>query len=720
MSDSPFRMTVDLNVLDHLADGLYSSVAAVLTEAVANAWDADATRVTIDLAIEQDRISIEDDGVGMDVAAVNERYLRVGYRRRAEGDATPGGRSVMGRKGIGKLSLFSIADLIEIQTKAADTEPAGLRIAAEALRQAMASRSPEYKPESITVPDDAFVAGHGTRITVTSLKHARLREVAPESLRRRLARRFSIIGSAGFQVHVNGTAVTIADREDLRFVEYLWRFRDTVVETGLCQHLKQTTELPAGAADWDPAWRLRGWIGTVDKPRRLATPEGNLNSVIVIARGRLVDEDVLGRVSGAEVYTKYLTGQVEADFLDASDVADIVTSNRQRLIEDDARLGRLLTFLRTSIRTIADAWTNLRTQQRTGELRERFPRVGEWLDQLPSGWRTKAEALLKRIAVMDVGGDEEEQESSQRTLLRHAIYGFERLRLRGDAEELEQALAQGVDALLRLLADRDSLEAAFYSDIVSNRLHVISELNRLVDVNSRERVLQDYLFDHLWLLDPAWERATGSEAMEKRLRLLAPFREDAETLEKYGRIDIRYRTIAAKHVIVELKRASVRPDIYELARQGASYVDALRDTLAPEEKDRAAIEVVFVVGPTPTDTSERIENAMNSVAPGSRIVTYQLLTSRAQAAYAAYLVGAREADRIAGMFDPSAAEAPEGTGTSMAGAGGDGIGPDGARTASEGHGRPPAEKSATKRGRGVKKRSGQRRRGKKKPSRKKK
>jgi hypothetical protein len=39
-----FEMTVDLNVLDHLGINLYSNIAAVLTEAVANAWDADASR----------------------------------------------------------------------------------------------------------------------------------------------------------------------------------------------------------------------------------------------------------------------------------------------------------------------------------------------------------------------------------------------------------------------------------------------------------------------------------------------------------------------------------------------------------------------------------------------------------------------------------------------------------------------------------------------------
>ena len=37
--------------------------------------------------------------------------------------------------------------------------------------------------------------------------------------------------------------------------------------------------------------------------------------------------------------------------------------------------------------------------------------------------------------------------------------------------------------------------------------------------------------------------------------------------EKHGRVDIRYRTVAGKHVpIVELKRAGVRTDLYELGQ----------------------------------------------------------------------------------------------------------------------------------------------------------
>ena len=440
--DNRFRMTIDLNVLDHLADGLYSSVAAVVTETVANAWDADATEVNIELGINDDRIVIRDNGIGMDTDAINDHYLRVGYRRRVEGDTTSRGRPVMGRKGIGKLSLLSIANIIEIQSAADGAERAALRIVAGDLRHAMESGEAEYTPEEIAVDEESVLSAHGTCIKITSLKRERLRDMATDSLRRRLARRFSIIGSDDFKVFVDGTEVTSADREDLKFVQYLWVFGETEVDTTACEELTHTNSLNDRLPTWDPDWTVRGWIGTVDRPRRLATPEGNLNSIIALARGRLVDEDLMGRIAGAEVYTNYLTGQIEADFLDLTSEGDIVTSNRQRVIEDDARVAALVDFLRRELRTIADRWNSLRATDKVSELQERFPRVSDWIETLPEGWSGKAEKLLERIATMDVGQEGEEEEA-QRTLLRHAVFGFERLRLRGDAEELEIALAEG-------------------------------------------------------------------------------------------------------------------------------------------------------------------------------------------------------------------------------------------------------------------------------------
>ena len=80
MPKAKYRMTLSLNVLNHLGLNLYSNVSAVLSEVVANAWDADAEKVTI--KITQDSIIITDNGHGMNLSDVNEKFLTVGMQSR--------------------------------------------------------------------------------------------------------------------------------------------------------------------------------------------------------------------------------------------------------------------------------------------------------------------------------------------------------------------------------------------------------------------------------------------------------------------------------------------------------------------------------------------------------------------------------------------------------------------------------------------------------------
>lgn len=120
MSDE-YTLTVDVATVDSLGRNLYSNAAAVLSEFVANAWDADANTVSIDYNPDDGTgsISITDDGCGMDVDTLNSRFLTVGYRKRnEEGDESPLlHRKYMGRKGIGKLSAFSLADSMRVESK---------------------------------------------------------------------------------------------------------------------------------------------------------------------------------------------------------------------------------------------------------------------------------------------------------------------------------------------------------------------------------------------------------------------------------------------------------------------------------------------------------------------------------------------------------------------------------------------------------------------------
>lgn len=67
-----------------------------------------------------------------------------------------------------------------------------------------------------------------------------------------------------------------------------------------------------------------------------------------------------------------------------------------------------------------------------------------------------------------------------------------------------------IDKLLAILAHRDSLEASLYRDIVKSRPDAGKDFQGIADDNAKESVPQKYPFDHLWLLDLAWERATAA------------------------------------------------------------------------------------------------------------------------------------------------------------------------------------------------------------------
>ena len=647
---SPYEMTVDLNVVEHLGINLYSNIAAVLTEAVANAWDADAEQVEIEVDPNHKWIAISDDGVGMSVADINDKYLRVGYRRRDDG--TDGSvtakrkRPVMGRKGLGKLSLFSIANVIDVQS-AKNGEAHGLRMTVEGIRQSLERGDRSYRPEPL--PREEIEVSQGTRIVLKEIKRTRLTP-GVTALRMRLARRFSIIGELHrFRVAIDGESITAADRGDLSIAQFLWAFGDYQPPPSAIPNVVESEHLPERSPDWEKSWAVRGWLGTARKPKQLDSKEaGNLNGIVVFARGRLFHENILDKVNDGRLYTKYLTGQIEAEFLDRDDRPDIATSDRQRIQEDDPRYEALLSFLRSSLSLVEKRWTDWRRKHEVKRAKEVSPALGEWLATLPEGHKATAEKLIARLSALPIDEDDD-----RKLLYRHGILAFERMRLRGSTTEFVDNL-ENVDKLLRVLADRDALEAALYRDIVKSRLEAVREFQGLVDKNVIEKVLQQYLFDHLWLLDPAWERATGSELIESRLREVGVITDDLTEKEKLSRVDIAYRTNAGKHIIVELKRAGRALKLLDLVAQGQTYVDKLKKILLKQVDGFPDIEVVFVLGKPiqeQADNPERLKASMTAVSPGSRVIYYDTLIRGAEEAYSEYLKASKKLDLLEGIVE---------------------------------------------------------------------
>jgi len=359
VSESPkYELSFSLNVLNHLGIGLYSNIPAVLSEMVANAWDAGATQVHI--SILQDEIVIDDNGRGMSFDEINQRFLRVGYQKRRDEltiRANEIDRHVMGRKGIGKLSVFSIANIAEIQTCNA-TEKNGFLMSLAEIEDGINKGSLQYHPQAISKID----ISRGTRIILRDIRQP-LMGVESE-LRTNLARRFSIIESeTNFGVFVNGVAISLRDRNYYENIQFLWCLGDESQKyVYRCPNAKQVTRLD-NVVDAIKGYKISGWVATVFKPKDI---EDSHHAISIFAHGKLIQENILADIQDARLYAQYLIGEIDADFMDADDESDIVTSDRQRINQNDPRYAQLRQFIvKEILKKIVDAWDNLRKKHAT-------------------------------------------------------------------------------------------------------------------------------------------------------------------------------------------------------------------------------------------------------------------------------------------------------------------------------------------------------------------
>ena len=654
----PFQLSIDLSVLKHLGINLYSNVPAVLSEIVANAWDADASEVRIHWNQELETIVIKDDGVGMTREQVNRRFLTVGYRRR---EAQPGltpihKRSPMGRKGIGKLSLFSIAGEIDVETSH-DGAVSAFRMRLEdiekEIRQAEQEKRPaRYRPREIG--DSDYARRHGTRITLRDLRRRQTIR-SPRYLKQRVARRFSIIGpEQDFNVYVNGDEVQPRDRGYYDKVQYLWTYGEHAKISQLCDQKEQHQRRP-DVVNLD-GLRITGWLGTVKEAKNLKDDEGdNINQVAVFVRGKVAQEDLLGDFAERGVYAGYLIGDLHVEELDQYDGEgeedeDAATTSRQQVVEGDPRYQEIRRLIQAELRHVQLCWAEWRPKFGISEAK-RVPEVGMWLDSLKPAERREAERWIGRIYRYKFNS-----EMTRTELLKHTILAFEIYRAKGNLQMLSEISDESWSDVLRVIGDFDTLEETLYGQIVRQRIGVIEKLEMLTEDDEIEKVIQRYLFEHLWLLDPAWERADGTEVMEKAIKtIFGDVDKSLSMEERKGRLDIQYRKTAGQHVIIELKRPGRVISLREvLSAQIGPYYDRVMEALDQHGDSDGTVDIVLVVGRLPKEWSNEGERkrALDSLKPyRARVMFYRHLLRDAKRAYADYLEKRNDRDSLRLIID---------------------------------------------------------------------
>jgi hypothetical protein len=646
-SEPRYQLTIDLNTLNHLGIGLYSNIPAVISETVANAWDADASTVEITIDANKKTITIGDDGRGMTREDINEKYLKVGYRKRDnEPTITQKNRKVMGRKGIGKLSLFSIAETIEVHSvksneKGRPMEKNGFVMNTKAIEAAIKAKK-SYYPKPVDKTNISITKG--TKLILSDLKKGI--QTTESFLRTRLARRFSIIGEeCDFSVVVNGKPISIEDRDYFDKVQYLWTVGDDGKRyLSFCKNASKNQHID-GIVNKEKDYLLTGWIGTFDEQKSIE--EGN-NTIVVLARGKLIHEDILKDLKEGGIFTKYLIGEIRADFLDLDDEEDIATSDRQNLKENAPRFIELKRYVQERLlKTIQSKWGDWRREEAEQKALEN-PVIKQWFEELGPGNKKYARKLFSVIESFPI-----EDPGYKKELYKHGILAFETLALKDNLEALDRVTLNGdFDLITAIFSDMDELEAVHYWQITKNRVEVLKKFEKVAS-SAKEKIIQKHIFDHLWLLDPSWERASTDEKMEESVvREWKKLNAKLTREEKKGRIDIRYRTAAGKHIIIELKKYNRSVTVTELVEQITKYRRALEKCVEKAFPGKPQIiEAICILGSAPMPQDEDKRNREILRAADARYITYDELIQQTRDSYRDYLEKQKEISRIQSLID---------------------------------------------------------------------
>jgi len=360
--DDQFTFNISLAVLNSLGRNLYRNFITILGEAISNSWDADANNVRITIDKEKSEMIVVDDGEGMSSSDFRNKFLRIGYSKRAKKSNSQKGRPYIGRKGIGKLALLSCADRIVIVTKKSGEIATGGVIDNSELDKAIQDDKDHesYKLGKLSDKDIKLLdkMGHGTLIKFIGLKNGIINTL--DNIRKSIALyfRFSLVDES-FKIYVNDNEINLGDVKDLTDkTQFVWSINnnshDSFVQTLLKRSIKNDNRTINK--------NINGFIASVEKPRDLnILGTGEKVGVDLFVNGRLRERDILKHIQSARVPESYLYGQIHYNDLDGDEV-DRFTSSREGIVSDDALFLELLESIKSVIKSIIDQWDEWRIE----------------------------------------------------------------------------------------------------------------------------------------------------------------------------------------------------------------------------------------------------------------------------------------------------------------------------------------------------------------------
>lgn len=584
--------------------GLYSKILSV----VANCWDAGAKEVFIQVPSAADykqatsQIIVRDTGHGMSLDEVQQAYLVLGRNRRKVGgeevelaldfrngeptqdsvaDVTslPKKRRVMGRKGIGKLAGFGLAQQMTVTTWKGKSGVEFYLNLRELKLDDNASENVPIKWKWITPKPDHGQSG--TIVSMQILKHKTAIDVS--KLRMSLARRFSRTVTGEMTIKVNGFELPDPTPDlDLR---------EPPKDEGKPEMVEE--KLTDGNV-------VRYWYGFATK----LIHERELRGFTILVNGKVAQAppfffDVEATASGQHS-TKYVIGGIEADFIDigTDDESDLVSTDRQEIDWEAEKVEALRTWGQKLARKVLSDCAEFRGKKTKDEVLK-DPDLAKRIARLDRGSQKEINRFLGIL------GNRDEDKDRTLELAGSLVRAYEFRQFHDVIEDIEKAAndPNRLAEMLRQLSDWKVLESRAILEIVKGRLEILDKFEKMLCNDAPETAsaknpenMHDLLAANPWLLNPEWqvlaeEKAITTQLREWGLRDLPDYK---------GRYDFLALGGDGLLVIIEIKRPEHPAEHDEMTR-----LTTYQNNLALAHG--RPIKMVFICGRDPKISKQALE-----------------------------------------------------------------------------------------------------------------
>ena len=575
-----YKMTVAGQLFKHLGLQMYSGAVPAISELISNAYDAMARNVWITIPTggpisQNDEIIVRDDGHGMSYEECNSLYLFVGRDRRGhqngwakEYNELPT-RKVQGRKGIGKLAGFGIANLIAVRT-VKNRKIAHFEINYDELTKSSHFADTDgYDPEPLSDDNKSTNKKPGTSITLSRLKISRA--INEDEFKKSIARRLLVLDE-NFTVHVNGTAIS---RQEIPFQ---FRFPEDVGSW-------ETADLSNGQ-------QFQWWAGFCKD----TIPDEEQRGFVVYVRGKLAQTPWFFDLSGGlwgQHGMQYLTGEIQADFLDES--VDLIATDRGAIRWEEPTAVPLKEWGRKKIRELLESWVDKRREEKV-----KSPKVASYLEQaekLPEKERKIFKRVVERICNIPQLDKDQEGKDIADELVEFVYNALTNRSFLEAIRQLNTASPDDVVQFTEVLSDWDIIEAVNTAHLVKGRVEIIRMFKQMINDQVREKPhMQNYVRDHPWLIDPKWTVLFHERALDTVIR-------EQFEIEKSGEIEggqrLDFFCLGDGHktaYIVETKRPGdlVGREEFDKLRNYVLYLRERLQSEANEKERRTTVEGLLI------------------------------------------------------------------------------------------------------------------------------